>query len=144
MMAACPSCGVENPDRARFCLDCGEALPEQSAPSEVRKVVTVLFIDLAGSTAMGERLDPEATRRVMGRSFELARSAIEEHGGAVEKYVGDAVMAIFGIPQLHEDDAIRAVRAARSIATKLDSSTTSSSRLMGSACNFASASTPAR
>ena len=93
-------------------MECGAGLSGAAPPSEVRKVVTILFSDVAGSTALGERLDPEAVRTVMGRYFSSARQAIELHGGTVEKFVGDAVMAVFGIPQLHEDDAIRAVSAA--------------------------------
>jgi class 3 adenylate cyclase len=80
---------------------------------EARKTVTVLFADVSGSTALGERLDPEALRRVMERYFSEARTALERHGGTVEKFIGDAVMAVFGIPAAHEDDALRAVRAAR-------------------------------
>ena len=75
-------------------------------------MVTVVFADVTGSTALGERLDPEALRRVMGRYFDAMAAAIERHGGTVEKFIGDAVMAVFGIPRLHEDDAVRAVRAA--------------------------------
>ena len=74
--------------------------------------MTVLFCDVTGSTARAERLDPEATRALMARYFDTARAAIERHGGTVEKFIGDAVMAVFGVPQLHEDDALRAVRAA--------------------------------
>ena len=81
-------------------------------PREQRKTVTVLFCDVIGSTARAERLDPEATRATMARYFETARAAIERHGGTVEKFIGDAVMAVFGVPQVHEDDALRAVRAA--------------------------------
>jgi class 3 adenylate cyclase/tetratricopeptide (TPR) repeat protein len=77
--------------------------------------VTVLFCDVAGSTALGERLDPEALRGVMGRYFELARTAIERHGGTLEKFIGDAVMAVFGVPTVREDDALRAVRAAEEL-----------------------------
>ena len=77
-----------------------------------RKTVTVLFCDVTGSTALGERLDPESFRQVMRRYFETARRVIEHHGGTVEKFIGDAVMAVFGVPVLHEDDALRAVRAA--------------------------------
>ena len=81
-------------------------------PREQRKTVTVLFCDVIGSTARAEQLDPEATRATMARYFETARAAIERHGGTVEKFIGDAVMAVFGVPQVHEDDALRAVRAA--------------------------------
>jgi class 3 adenylate cyclase len=77
-----------------------------------RKTVTVLFCDVTGSTALGERLDPESFRLVMRRYFDTARRVIEHHGGTVEKFIGDAVMAVFGVPVLHEDDALRAVRAA--------------------------------
>ena len=86
---------------------------------EVRKTVTVLFADVVSSTALGEQLDPEALRRVMGRYFDEARTAIERHGGTVEKFIGDAVMAVFGIPTLHEDDALRAVRAADDLRASL-------------------------
>src|ERR671934_1857843 len=77
-----------------------------------RKIVTVLFCDLTGSTALGESLDPEALRVVLGRYFDRMNSIIERHGGTVEKFIGDAVMAVFGVPVAHEDDAFRAVRAA--------------------------------
>jgi class 3 adenylate cyclase/tetratricopeptide (TPR) repeat protein len=111
-MRACPRCGQENPDGFRFCGNCGAALEAPSPPREARKTVTVLFCDVSGSTAMGERLDPESTRRVMARYFDAMRAAIERHGGTVEKFIGDAVMAVFGVPVVHEDDALRAVRAA--------------------------------
>lgn len=78
----------------------------------MRKTVTVVFCDLVGSTSIGERLDPESVRCAIGRYFDEARVAVERHGGTVEKFIGDAVMSVFGIPQLHEDDALRAVRAA--------------------------------
>jgi class 3 adenylate cyclase len=83
-----------------------------AGPTETRKIVTVLFSDLAGSTALGEKLDPEALRRLMSRYFEETRIVLERHGGSVEKFIGDAVVAVFGVPRLHEDDALRAVRAA--------------------------------
>ena len=112
-MKRCPSCGEENADRARFCQRCATPLEEAAPPpGDVRKVVTIVFADVTGSTALGERLDPEALRRVMGRYFDEMAAAIERHGGTVEKFIGDAVMAVFGIPRLHEDDAVRAVRAA--------------------------------
>src|SRR5512141_83225 len=87
---------------------------------ERRKTVTLLFADVTGSTALGERLDPEALRRVMGRYFDEMAAVIERHGGTVEKFIGDAVMAVFGIPQLHEDDALRAVRAADGMRAALE------------------------
>ena len=118
-MRACPQCGEENSDRARFCEACGTALPPADAASEVRKTVTVLFSDVAGSTSLGERLDPESLRRLMGRYFEAMREVLEHHGGTVEKFIGDAIMAVFGIPRLHEDDALRAVRAAAGMRERL-------------------------
>jgi class 3 adenylate cyclase/tetratricopeptide (TPR) repeat protein len=112
-MAACPNCGRENADDARFCSACGTDLARAAEPArEQRKVVTVLFCDLVGSTALGESTDPEALRARMRRYFEDLRVILERHGGTVEKFVGDAVMAVFGIPVSHEDDALRAVRAA--------------------------------
>ena len=111
-MPACPSCGRENPADARFCNACGAALAHPEPARETRKVVTVLFCDLVGSTALGESTDPEALRARMRRYFDDARRVLERHGGTVEKFVGDAVMAVFGIPTAHEDDALRALRAA--------------------------------
>ena len=108
----CASCGAENRDGARFCDVCGAALAETAPAREMRKVVTVLFCDVSGSTALGERIDPESLRRVMARYFETAKAIVERHGGSVEKFIGDAVMAVFGVPTVHEDDALRAVRAA--------------------------------
>jgi class 3 adenylate cyclase/tetratricopeptide (TPR) repeat protein len=112
VVTTCAACGRENPGDAGFCNGCGVALTAASAPRAQRKTVTVLFCDVTGSTAMGERLDPESLRQVMRRYFDAARTVIEQHGGTVEKFIGDAVMAVFGIPVLHEDDALRAVRAA--------------------------------
>jgi class 3 adenylate cyclase/tetratricopeptide (TPR) repeat protein len=106
----CPSCGAENPPGFRFCGSCGAALAE--GPAEVRKTVTVVFCDLVGSTALGERTDPEVLRDMMGRYHGEVRRILERHGGTVEKFVGDAAMAVFGLPLVHEDDAVRAVRAA--------------------------------
>jgi predicted ATPase len=112
-MAVCARCGEENPDRARFCLACGAPLGAEPPISlETRKTVTALFCDVTGSTGLGERHDPEQVRRVMTRYYERARDVLESHGGTVEKFIGDAVMAIFGIPLVHEDDALRALRAA--------------------------------
>jgi len=112
MVNICATCGRTNPDDAGFCNGCGAALAAASAPRAQRKTVTVLFCDVTGSTAIGERLDPESLRQVMRRYFDAARMVIEQHGGTVEKFIGDAVMAVFGVPVLHEDDALRAVRAA--------------------------------
>jgi class 3 adenylate cyclase/tetratricopeptide (TPR) repeat protein len=112
-MSACLQCGRENPDDARFCNGCGAPLPEvPAAAREQRKTVTVLFCDLTGSTALGETLDPERLRALLAGYFERMRSIVERHGGTVEKFIGDAVMAVFGVPLVHEDDALRAVRAA--------------------------------
>jgi class 3 adenylate cyclase/tetratricopeptide (TPR) repeat protein len=114
-MLACPKCGEPNPERARFCLSCGRPLSAEGAGErahESRRRVTVLFADLVGSTTIGERLDPEALREVQQRYFDAMRVAIERHEGTVEKFIGDAVMAVFGVPLLHEDDALRAVRSA--------------------------------
>jgi class 3 adenylate cyclase/tetratricopeptide (TPR) repeat protein len=112
-MAACPRCGERNPEAARFCAACGSSLPPPPAvPLETRKTVTVLFCDVTGSTALGERQDPEQVRRVLSRYYEVSRDILQRHGGTVEKFMGDAVMAVFGAPVLHEDDALRALRAA--------------------------------
>jgi class 3 adenylate cyclase/tetratricopeptide (TPR) repeat protein len=110
-LTLCAACGRENPGDAAFCNGCGASLGASASRAQ-RKTVTVLFCDVTGSTAMGERLDPESLRQVMRRYFDAARAVIEQHGGTVEKFIGDAVMAVFGVPVLHEDDALRAVRAA--------------------------------
>ena len=114
-----PSCCEETPAGARFCNACGASLSAETRSTEQRKTVTVVFSDVTGSTALGERLDPESLRRVLARYFELASHVVERHGGAVEKFIGDAVMAVFGIPHVHEDDALRAVRAAAELADAL-------------------------
>src|SRR6476659_4173341 len=111
-MVACPQCQFENLPGARFCSGCGAPLEEAAPAREVRKTVTIVFCDVTGSTELGERLDPESLRHVMARYFEAMRAVIERHGGTVEKFIGDAVMAVFGVPVVHEDDALRAVRAA--------------------------------
>ncbi len=117
----CPTCGHENPEGQRFCGDCGSRLDGEAAPaSEVRKTVTIVFNDVTGSTALGERLDPETLRRVMSRYFDVMRGVLERHGGTVEKFIGDAVMAVFGVPVVHEDDALRATRAAAEMREALD------------------------
>ncbi len=118
-MPTCASCGHPNPADARFCNRCGTSLSAAASTPEQLKTITVLFADVTGSTELGERLDPEAVRRVMERYFELAQRVITSHGGVVEKFAGDAVMAVFGIPVLHEDDALRAVRAAADLRASL-------------------------
>src|SRR3989440_345526 len=111
-MLTCPSCGRENPEGSRFCNACGAALTASGHSREYRKVVTVLFCDVVGSTALGESVDPEALRALLGRYFDQMKAIVERHGGSVEKFVGDAVMAVFGVPQLHQDDPLPTVRAA--------------------------------
>src|SRR6266571_9526319 len=87
-------------------------MTETTTTPEARKVVTVLFSDVTGSTVLGEALDPESLRQLMGRYFTEMKAVVQRHGGTTEKFIGDAIMAVFGIPRLHEDDALRAVRAA--------------------------------
>jgi class 3 adenylate cyclase len=111
-VSACPSCGTENAPEAKFCSECGTGLAEVTPAREARKTVTVLFCDVTGSTELGEHLDPESLRGAMERYFDRMQSVLEAHGGTVEKFIGDAVMAVFGVPRIHEDDAVRAVRAA--------------------------------
>lgn len=114
-MIHCPNCGEENPPKFRLCGYCGTPLaPAAAAPQarEVRRTVTIVFSDLKGSTALGELLDAEALHEVKARYFDAMAAEIARHGGKIEKYVGDAIMAVFGLPRAHEDDALRAVRAA--------------------------------
>ena len=117
----CPHCGQANPEGFRFCGRCGRPL-DAAGPTarQERKVVTVLFADVAGSTALGERLDPERLKDVLTSFFGAMREEIEAEGGTVEKYIGDAVMAAFGVPQAHEDDPARALRAALRMRDRLE------------------------
>jgi class 3 adenylate cyclase/tetratricopeptide (TPR) repeat protein len=115
-MAACPTCGFENADSAKFCSECGTALVRVTTqPREERKVVTVVFADLVGSTARAEHVDPEDVRAILQPYHERLRTELERHGGTVEKFIGDAVVGVFGAPVAHEDDPERAVRAALAI-----------------------------
>src|SRR5688572_5710952 len=114
-MMVCRSCGRENPADARFCSGCATPLGEAAPVREERKVVTVVFCDLVGSTAQAERLDPEDVRAILSSYHEQVRADIERFGGTVEKFIGDAVMAVFGAPVAHEDDPERAVRAALAV-----------------------------
>ncbi len=120
-VTACPTCGSENPDEARFCNGCGARLGSTAAPSvrEERKVVTVLFADLAGFTARAETLDPEDVRAFILPYYDVLTSEIERHGGHVDRFLGDGVMALFGAPTAHEDDSERAVRAALRILERI-------------------------
>ena len=113
-MVRCERCGKENPDDARFCSNCAAPLAARPAREE-RKVVTVLFADLVGFTSRSERLDPEDVRALLSPYYARLRHELERHGGTVEKFIGDAVMALFGAPVAHEDDPERAVRAALAI-----------------------------
>jgi class 3 adenylate cyclase len=117
-MRTCAVCGTENPEGFRFCGQCGTPLLQ--ATPERRKTATILFCDVSGSTALGERLETEAVREVMLRYFDEMRVALERHSGVVEKFIGDAVMAVFGVPVAHEDDALRAVRAATDMLARLE------------------------
>ena len=108
----CPSCGRENPEGFRFCGFCTAPLNREVGSITERKVVSVLFCDVVGFTAASERMDPEDVRARMELYYGRVRATIESFGGTVEKFIGDAVMAVFGAPVVHEDDAERAVRAA--------------------------------
>jgi class 3 adenylate cyclase/tetratricopeptide (TPR) repeat protein len=113
-MAFCIECGTENPPQARFCLSCGTALvaaPAPAPPSEERKVITAIFVDLVGSTARSEQLDPEDVKALVAPYHARVRAELERHGGTFEKFSGDAVLALFGSPKAHEDDPERAIRA---------------------------------
>jgi class 3 adenylate cyclase len=108
----CATCGSVWPAEMRFCGLCGAALEASSRVAGVRKTVTAVFCDVTGSTVLGQRLDPETLRGLMESYFATVAEALDRHGGTVEKFVGDAVMAVFGVPTVHEDDALRACRAA--------------------------------
>ena len=122
---ACPKCKRANPPDSNFCNGCGHPLEQNEQPVEKsepgpstggeRKHVTVLFSDLSGYTAMSEKLDPEEVKEIMTRVFDRIKGVIAKYDGFIEKFAGDAVMAIFGVPKAHEDDPVRAIRAAREI-----------------------------
>jgi class 3 adenylate cyclase/tetratricopeptide (TPR) repeat protein len=131
---ACPTCGHPNLANARFCAECGSAMATADAlaigsdgaaskgPSVAeRRLVSVVFADLVGFTTLAQDRDPEETRELLSRYFEVTRGIVEEHGGTIEKFIGDAVMAVWGAPVAHEDDAERAVRAALEIVAKVPS-----------------------
>ncbi|MBA3433855.1 MAG: AAA family ATPase [Actinobacteria bacterium] len=114
-MLVCPRCGEENSETARFCSACGAALAEQARTGEERRVVSIVFIDLVGFTARSEKLDPEDVRAILTPYYERVRSELERFGGRVEKFIGDAVMGVFGAPVAFGDDHERAVRAALAV-----------------------------
>ena len=118
-MAACPSCSRDVAEGFAFCPHCGAAITLDDSSQEERKLVTLLFADVTGSTQLAEALDAEVVRELMGAYFALAREEIEARGGTVEKFIGDAVMAVFGVPIAHEDDPARALRAALAIRKRL-------------------------
>ncbi len=118
-MSACPACRARVPDGARFCPACGTRLEAAGPESTERKVVTTLFADLVGFTALGERHDPEDIDAALRGFYALARRIIERFGGTVEKFIGDAVVGLFGVPLAHEDDAERAVRAALELVARM-------------------------
>src|SRR4249919_1841587 len=114
----CPVCGHPLPPGARFCPNCG-AVVATPLGTEERKMVTVLFADLVDSTGLARRLDPERAREVLGRFYDATSEELYALRGTPEKFIGDAVMAVFGLPQTHEDDAVRAVRAGLAIRGRL-------------------------
>ena len=127
LLIICPQCDFENLPEDNFCGECGHKLDEaEEVPKALpeaegeRKYVTVLFSDLSGYTAMSEKLDPEELKEITTSIFSQISKVIEKYEGFVEKFVGDAVMALFGVPKAHEDDPIRAIRTAREIHELVD------------------------
>ena len=115
----CPACSFENPPGMRFCGQCTAAITPSASPVEERKVITVLFADVVDSTRLSGAVDPEQVRAQMARFFGVAREEIQRYGGTVEKFIGDAVMGVFGLPTIHEDDAERAARAAAALRSRV-------------------------
>ena len=116
----CPSCKAENIDTNKFCGQCGLELAKSTEPitstiKGERKQATVLFSDLSSYTTLSERLDPEKVQEIMGKIFQETNDIIAKYEGRIEKYIGDAVMVLFGVPKIHEDDPVRAIKAAKEI-----------------------------
>src|SRR3954452_1910402 len=118
-MRACPGCNEQAPAAARFCPVCGTALFAAPMPEGLRKVVTIVFCDLVGSTRLAEELDLEKLRQVLARYFDAMSEVLMRHEGTILQFIGDAVLAVFGVPAVHEDDAVRAVRAAADMRSAL-------------------------
>src|SRR5918994_5992210 len=131
----CPACGAENPPGAKFCMECGAQLGDSASPSpapappaalpaeappEERRQASVLFADLSGYTAAVERMDPEAVKALLDRTLRRLGQEIERYGGAIDKFIGDNVMGVFGAPVSHEDDPERAVRAGLAMQAAMD------------------------
>ena len=123
MVIVCPACGAESPNEFKFCGQCASPLSVPPSTAEERKTITTLFCDLVAFTAMSEAADPEDVDRVLGEYFAQATRVIESHGGTVEKFIGDAVVGVFGVPTVHEDDPERAVRAGLRIVEALEGMT---------------------
>jgi class 3 adenylate cyclase/tetratricopeptide (TPR) repeat protein len=120
MALTCPACGAASGEEARFCAACASPLVDAPFDRRERKVATALFADVVGSTALAEREDPEVVHALLGRAFRRAERELERHGGTLEKYIGDAILAVFGVPVAHEDDPERAVRAALAVQAQMD------------------------
>src|SRR5690242_8380613 len=118
---SCPACGAANDPGMRFCNECGAPLEAGAAPAAERRLVSVLFADLVGFTKASEARDAEETRELLSRYFDTCRRLISLYGGTVEKFIGDAVMAVWGAPTATEDDAERAVRAALDLVASVSS-----------------------
>lgn len=138
----CVGCGANNPGAGRFCNGCGA--PLAALAPERRKLATAVFCDLSGSTALTERVDAEAVFGLMRSYFESAQAALERHGGSVEKFIGDAVVGVFGVPEAHEDDALRACRAALEIQERVGALNDDLDARYGTGSPSGSASTQAR